>query len=563
MLRLILIGCLAAALGACGEDGGDPVSPPYRKVVHPNNGAALYLPRTFSVTTTAAEGHWGFRFEYAQYEMVGALLETNSNRLRISLPSGEEATAPATARWVLQELVGRLKKDMARLLPLASPEGQGWALAPVVFGTGTDRQGRTLGYGKYVLEFSPIYRPRSIDLYRFVAFELLGVIWRDYPANEKKYFAPGQNALELVLSVVLFPEERFLGEDGTSSTKLRVSFGVMPQNKNSPAIWRSIDDVLAFKTIGHVKDRLIKTSRKFTVRKLGEPVDILVVLDANGTMGEEAPLVRASLVNLAARLADEATYDYHLGLITNERPELIVWPDGSRYLSAKNSKPDEGMGRVVDTAFEKVGTMYSTRNRLLETALLAVTDPVASNQNAGFLRPGAPRILLTLTDRDDESLALDGSPVVDDTIYIQKFATWMRQFTRWLSVHPAFSECTGPNLQAAAAGARHLTPLVRRMGADWFDLCATTHDDYPQALLDAAQALGSAYRFTQPIPMPLPSLLAVKLGKKVLPPTLADGFEYDVLGDRLMFSPSLVLPEGETITAVFYTLEPPAKKVAK
>ena len=142
-------------------------------------------------------------------------------------------------------------------------------------------------------------------------------------------------------------------------------------------------------------------------------VDVLLVIDSSGSMEEEQERLARNFEAFIQAFVD-ARVDYHVGVITtdlrNQEQAGHLLGD-VRYIT-----PETPDAADVFAANVMVGTNGSGLEMGLEAAALALSEPLVSTYNAGFLRDGASLSVVAFSDEDDMS---PGS--VDD--YLNFFAS--------------------------------------------------------------------------------------------------------------------------------------------
>lgn len=138
--------------------------------------------------------------------------------------------------------------------------------------------------------------------------------------------------------------------------------------------------------------------------------DVLFVIDNSCSMTEEQGALSAAAADFATPLSGAAR-DLHLGVVTtdmdsaNEAGRLAL-VNGLRFASSLSM--GAGTTGWLQSAFNR-GTMGSANERGLDAAEAAVTNPLESTVNAGFLRPAASLHVVFLSDEPDFSAQSGGA----------------------------------------------------------------------------------------------------------------------------------------------------------
>lgn len=128
-----------------------------------------------------------------------------------------------------------------------------------------------------------------------------------------------------------------------------------------------------------------------------DKLDLLVVMDNSGSMGP----VQAKFVAQAERLAQNLSwYDAQVAVITTDNDRGL----GGRIRSGVLSNRAANFSRLLREALN-VGLDGPGREELFAPAIQALTPPLSIGPNAGFLRDGSTRLILFVTDSEDQGTA--------------------------------------------------------------------------------------------------------------------------------------------------------------
>lgn len=141
-------------------------------------------------------------------------------------------------------------------------------------------------------------------------------------------------------------------------------------------------------------------------------VDILLVVDDSCSMGDEQEKLGAGFDDFVTYF-DEADVDYHIGITTTDMSDPIPaqnWPGGPRgrlvedsstgvrIITRDTADPADVFRRMVS-----VGIAGSGLEQGLAAAVEALTEPLASAANDGFLREEALLSVIFISDEEDGS----------------------------------------------------------------------------------------------------------------------------------------------------------------
>jgi len=130
-------------------------------------------------------------------------------------------------------------------------------------------------------------------------------------------------------------------------------------------------------------------------------VDILFVVDSSESMQEEQQRLAARFDDFIVYLDEvETLMDFHVGVITTDLDPAN--PDAGRLLGYPPVLTRDVVG-YVDLFKERVlvGIGGSGMEQGLEASFVALSEPLVSDANAGFLRAEAQLVLIYVSDEDD------------------------------------------------------------------------------------------------------------------------------------------------------------------
>ncbi len=130
------------------------------------------------------------------------------------------------------------------------------------------------------------------------------------------------------------------------------------------------------------------------------PIDVLWVIDNSGSMGQEQARV-ASAIRSFFDWFTTLNLDYQMGVITTD----IVNPIYSgrlvgspAFIDGSTTNPETELAEAIAVGTEDMGDESGLR-----AVELALSDPLISAENAGFLRPDANLAIVFLTDEPEHS----------------------------------------------------------------------------------------------------------------------------------------------------------------
>lgn len=291
------------------------------------------------------------------------------------------------------------------------------------------------------------------------------------------------------------------------------------------------------------------------------PVDVLWVVDDSGSMEAAQQALGAAFPSLLAPLTADAV-DWQMAVVTTDmsdpaRRGRLVDGNGGLVLG-----PDTGNLAGLFAQRVQVGIEGSDMERGLEAAWSAVTPPLSTHDNAGFLRAEASLAVIVVSDEDDcsdEGGFVEASPaacvanpqqLVTTSEYLNRYTELKDGVTFHALVETGvtaeFEGCGGNNpgsryVAMARATAGHVAPLCGE-----FDL-------HLGALGEQLAGLKRAVVLSRtPDPATLDVVLLAAEGGSAgatIPedPTRTEGWTLDVASNTIRFWGTAVPAFGETV----------------
>jgi hypothetical protein len=184
--------------------------------------------------------------------------------------------------------------------------------------------------------------------------------------------------------------------------------------------------------------------QQFTLPAVPKPkIDVLLVVDDSGSMGDDQEVLAANFGSFIA--AFQSSYvDYHLGAISTD---MVASNRSGRLVGPFLTQDTPNLAQAF-RSMVTLGSNGSSDERGIQAARAALADPLASNENRGFLRPEADFALVILTDETDHG-----------TISAADFTTFLQQ----LKSPPA------------------KTSVIAILGLGWYFLCEKLTASWPYA----------------------------------------------------------------------------------
>jgi hypothetical protein len=273
-------------------------------------------------------------------------------------------------------------------------------------------------------------------------------------------------------------------------------------------------------------------------QKAAAEVDILWVVDNSASMVEEQNNLANNFQSFIGYI-DQSLIDYHIGVVAMDM------------FDPAHAGKLVGTTRVITRTTPNAGTVFAANIRVgtagggFEQGILAAHDalsePLVSGHNAGFLREGASLAVIFVSDEDDSSQG--------DIRYYQRFFTTLKQVGNERRVIMAAivgegpSGCSGGSGQAAYGERYH--QFIEALGGTTASICAADFSVTLAQLGLTVAGLGRKFSLSQE---PDPVTLEVRVRESGsaawsdIPRDDADGWRYDGNENAIYFDGSYVPP---------------------
>ncbi len=294
-------------------------------------------------------------------------------------------------------------------------------------------------------------------------------------------------------------------------------------------------------------------------------VDILWVVDNSPSMAQEQAEVARSFADFIGHLED-TNIDFHIGVITTDIDEendlaghLLGDPP---VITAEMEDFEREFNERV-----QVGVKGSDKERGLEAAYMAVTEPMVSDANYGFLRKDAVLSIIFVSDENDcsdrgalggDATGMDCYDEAQDLVPVRDFVTDYRSLKDDASDVIA-SAIVGPDIQDncedTVPGSRYLAVAENTGGVEG-NIC----DEDFTAIMDemglSVSGVRSSFELSS---VPVVETLLVQVGDaeadeeewEVVLESAADGWTYDAETNYITFHGEAVPPRGSVITVTY------------
>lgn len=287
-------------------------------------------------------------------------------------------------------------------------------------------------------------------------------------------------------------------------------------------------------------------------------VDVLWVIDDSGSMQNEQELIADGFASFIASIED-TNIDYHIGVITTDMD--IGNSERGRLLGVPAVLTSEDDVHALFPARAMVGIGGSAKEQGISAALEAVSEPLASGGNAGFLRKDAVLSIIYVSDEEDcsDNGALGDEP--PEACYTQyyKLADRAALLADLLAVKQGGgrllnSAIVGPPPEEACVesweGTRYAY-LVEATGGILGSIC---EEDYSSILERMGLAVSGVLTTFQLSRNPVEDTIEVSVDEDKVERDAVDGWTFDAENRMLRFDGDYVPPRGSTISVSYRVL---------
>jgi hypothetical protein len=328
----------------------------------------------------------------------------------------------------------------------------------------------------------------------------------------------------------------------------------------SPALNRSA--LVALLALGCTENSLYKLEGDdvFYQNPAGE-VDVLLVVDNSCSMQPYQNKLATNFNEFLTYFV-EGDVDYHIGVVTTSVIE--PYPNGTACSASKIEDippggelnggtyitPETDGGDELFSDLVKVGVCGNYYEMGLESAYLAVTEPIVNDANAGFLREDAYLSMIFVSDEQDAS-------PMDVSAYLNAFREVKGQRNRDIFNASALvvtneDECTAAQAAASDAGTRYVD-VATQTGGIIGNLCAENFGAIVTELGLASSRLSDAFPLSQ-----LPDAASITVGvDDALVGCNAGAWWYELRGEgedvqgTIVFDRQLLPPPGSKISVTY------------
>lgn len=271
-----------------------------------------------------------------------------------------------------------------------------------------------------------------------------------------------------------------------------------------------------------------------------EIVDILWVVDNSCSMGEETSMVASNFESFINEFVDLGL-DYHMGVITTDmiQTDHSGKLQGGTFVTPDTPDPAGTFLSLVDQ-----GSKGSASERGFEAVQAALTEPLVSSTNAGFLREEAALSIIALTDENDDS-----------DISSSAFTTWLQGLKADPSMVRFNAICGDRGFGCMewldvttvlqATGGDDYIDVAYDTGGFWVSICTA---DYSAALEQVGlAAAGMVVSFVLSEEPSNAGMISVTVDGKTVVQDSSEGWTYNSAENAITFHGDAVPGPGSTV----------------
>jgi hypothetical protein len=307
--------------------------------------------------------------------------------------------------------------------------------------------------------------------------------------------------------------------------------------------------------------------RSTTESFLQEPnslVDILFVVDSSPSMADEQQLLANGFDSFIGTLED-SNADFHLGVIdmnmdldNSRRAQLIGNPP---FLTVDDDYAAQFKVRV------KVGVGGSDKEKGISAGLTAVTEPMASGHNAGFVRSDANFVFVFVSDEDDcsdgDALDAEGGTACYDQrgkLLTIKHLIQDYQHLKTGDARVTASAIIGPAVSQQQDCEQEVWPghryqgMVQALGGVVGNIC---EPDYSGLMEDLGLSVAGELTVFNLKYAAVPATIEVTVDDELVIEDPVEGWTYDPEFKQIRFDGDYVPPRGSSLS-IYYEIAGPS-----
>ncbi len=306
-----------------------------------------------------------------------------------------------------------------------------------------------------------------------------------------------------------------------------------------------------------------------------QEVDILFVVDDSGSMSSHQSNLSKNIKQFTAEVQKTQMLDYHIGVVTTSMDGATPYDPADPYSSGCDSPNTRwggeracGDGKLVHyktgisfidrhtpnglNVLEQnllVGISGSGQESMFDPIAAAVTPPLSTRENAGFLRPNATLAIIMVTDAEDQSTKMNPQSLYN--LLVQLKGGHADKVLAYGALVP--SSVANPACESDQGDAPlKVEEFLNLAKGIEYNIC---DPDYGTKLAtiakDVIEKVGKFMYLSRP---PVVDTIVVTYGSQVIPNDVKTGWTYDPVRNALVFGDGLkysVQPAGTQLEVNF------------
>lgn len=268
-------------------------------------------------------------------------------------------------------------------------------------------------------------------------------------------------------------------------------------------------------------------------------LDILFIIDDSGSMGTHQSNVASNANLFADAIIKTKFLDYHVGVITSSIAPSFTFPGsapsaggGKLYGNIRYVDRSTPNGLMVLADNIQVGTNGDATEMFFDPLVLALSQPLISGYNAGFLRPDSYLALIFVTDTDDQSEKHDAQTMYDFLVNLKGSANKIFVGAAYIPDNQA-SVCSGESEIGFSDNLPYFFTLTK---ATTFSLC---DPDFGEKLAEIGRVIARRAQTMYLKKIPKKGTIKVVVGSEPIPNDAKSGWTYNPVINAIEFGPNI------------------------
>lgn len=273
-------------------------------------------------------------------------------------------------------------------------------------------------------------------------------------------------------------------------------------------------------------------------------VDVLFVVDNSGSMQEHQRNLANNINLFLNEFLKGGTLDYHVGVITTDDGRLRGYPP---FVDSQTPSAAAVLGSAL-----KPGTNGSAQEKMFDPIYWALSPPLSTSYNSGFLRDGAYLAVIFISDAEDQSDMMDEVSLMN--FLVQLKGGMKNKILAYGVIVPtatSFPRCARDEYKTPVRTERFLADSISAPN-NIMELCAP---DFGMKLAglgsDLVKSISKVILLKH---APVLNTIRVTYGTQMIPQDYRTGWTYDawrnaiVLGEEIAWSKQ---PKGTKVEVTF------------